>query len=70
MARSKYLRLTGILRPDLDTLITSLTELGATHVFTYDALSDKQLAKHIIQWTSGSVSVMCTLPPDYLTSRP
>ncbi|KAI0731214.1 NAD(P)-binding protein [Earliella scabrosa] len=40
-------------RPNLDNLITSLAELGATHVFTYDALDDKQLAKHIKQWTSS-----------------
>ncbi|RDX54311.1 NAD(P)-binding protein [Lentinus brumalis] len=39
-------------RPDLDNLIASLTELGATHVFTYDALADKSLAKHVKQWTS------------------
>ncbi|KAI0715981.1 NAD(P)-binding protein [Cerioporus squamosus] len=39
-------------RPDLDNLIASLTELGATHVFTYDALGDKSLAKHVKQWTS------------------
>ncbi|KAI0741431.1 NAD(P)-binding protein [Daedaleopsis nitida] len=41
-------------RPDLDKLMTSLTELGATHVFTYDALADKSLGKQIKQWTSAS----------------
>ena len=44
-------------RPDIDNLITSLAQLGATHVFTYDALSDKSLAKQVKQWTSKSVSL-------------
>ncbi|RPD64358.1 NAD(P)-binding protein [Lentinus tigrinus ALCF2SS1-7] len=39
-------------RPDLDNLISALAELGATHVFTYDALGDKSLVKHVKQWTS------------------
>lgn len=48
-------------RPDFDGLISQLTQLGATHVFTYDALSDKSLAKHVKQWTSSSVSTApCT----------
>ena len=34
-----------------------LRSLGATHVFTYDALSDKSLAKQVKQWTSKSVSL-------------
>ena len=44
-------------RPDIDNLITSLAQLGATHVFTYDALSDKSLAQQVKQWTSKSVSL-------------
>lgn len=48
-------------RPDLDNLIASLTQLGATHVFTYDALTDKALVKHIRQWTSKAVSMSVPL---------
>ncbi|EJF64206.1 NAD(P)-binding protein [Dichomitus squalens LYAD-421 SS1] len=54
-------------RPDLDNLICSLTQLGATHVFTYDALSDKSLAKHVKQWTSKSpirLLLNCVSGPD------
>ncbi|KAI0641901.1 NAD(P)-binding protein [Trametes meyenii] len=39
---------------DMDLLASQLTQLGATHVFTYDALVDKSLAKHVKQWTSNS----------------
>ncbi|KAI1796596.1 NAD(P)-binding protein [Ganoderma leucocontextum] len=39
-------------RPGLDNLISSLTQLGATHVFTYDALTDKALVKQVKQWIS------------------
>ena len=42
-------------RPDLDLLVSSLTELGATHVFTYEALEDKSLTKHIKKLTASSV---------------
>ena len=42
-------------RPDLDNVISSLTQLGANHVFTYDALTDKALLKQVKQWTSKSV---------------
>ncbi|KAI0367015.1 NAD-P-binding protein [Pilatotrama ljubarskyi] len=54
-------------RPDLDLLITQLTQLGATHVFTYDALSDKSLAKHVKQWTAKSpirLMLNCVSGPD------
>ncbi|KAI0352353.1 NAD-P-binding protein [Trametes cingulata] len=54
-------------RPDLDLLITQLTQLGATHVFTYDALADKSLAKHVKQWTAQSpirLMLNCVSGPD------
>ncbi|KAI0819672.1 NAD-P-binding protein [Trametes gibbosa] len=54
-------------RPDLDQLLLRLTQLGATHVFTYDALSDKSLAKHIKQWTGSSpirLMLNCVGGPD------
>lgn len=44
-------------RPDLDNLIASLTQLGATHVFTYDALTEKALVNQVRQWTSKAVSM-------------
>ncbi|EIW58680.1 NAD-P-binding protein [Trametes versicolor FP-101664 SS1] len=54
-------------RPDFDGLISQLTQLGATHVFKYDALSDKSLAKHVKQWTSNSpirLMLNCVGGPD------
>ncbi|KAI8985562.1 NAD(P)-binding protein [Trametes punicea] len=54
-------------RPDLDYLMTQLAQLGATHVFTYDALSDKSLAKHVKQWTAGRpirLMLNCVSGPD------
>ncbi|KAM5532871.1 hypothetical protein V8D89_013423 [Ganoderma adspersum] len=54
-------------RPDLDNLIASLTQLGATHVFTYDALTDKALVKHVRQWTSKApirLMLNCVGGPD------
>ncbi|OSD03054.1 NAD-P-binding protein [Trametes coccinea BRFM310] len=54
-------------RPDLDHLMNQLAQLGATHVFTYDALSDKSLAKHVKQWTSESpirLMLNCVSGPD------
>ncbi|KAH9888870.1 NAD-P-binding protein [Cubamyces lactineus] len=54
-------------RPDIDYLITQLTQLGATHVFTYDALADKSLAKHVKQWTAERpirLMLNCVSGPD------
>ncbi|KAI0331467.1 NAD-P-binding protein [Cubamyces sp. BRFM 1775] len=54
-------------RPDIDHLISQLTQLGATHVFTYDALADKSLAKHVKQWTAERpirLMLNCVSGPD------
>ncbi|CDO77669.1 hypothetical protein BN946_scf184969.g20 [Trametes cinnabarina] len=54
-------------RPDIDHLMSQLVQLGATHVFTYDALSDKSLAKHVKQWTSDNpirLMLNCVSGPD------
>ncbi|KAI9064131.1 NAD(P)-binding protein [Trametes sanguinea] len=54
-------------RPDLDHLMNKLAQLGATQVFTYDALSDKSLAQHVKQWTSKSpirLMLNCVSGPD------
>ncbi|KAI0629236.1 NAD-P-binding protein [Trametes polyzona] len=54
-------------RPDLDRLTSQLKELGATHVFTYDDLSDKSLVKQIKEWTSNSpirLMLNCVGGPD------
>ncbi|OBZ74186.1 putative trans-2-enoyl-CoA reductase, mitochondrial [Grifola frondosa] len=38
-------------RPDIDALKKQLSDLGATHVLTYDDLSDKALSRTVKQWT-------------------
>ena len=44
-------------RPDLDNTKSLLTQLGATHVFTYDELSDRSLVKQVKERTSDRVSL-------------
>ncbi|KAH9852121.1 NAD-P-binding protein [Lenzites betulinus] len=54
-------------RPNLDQTMLQLAQLGATHVFSYDALTDKSLAKHVKQWTSNSpirLMLNCVGGPD------
>ena len=57
-------------RKDIDALKKQLIELGATHVFTYDELSDKAFIKHVKELTGGKVpSPPTSLPrPAYADS--
>ena len=45
------------IRPDLEQTTEKLLSLGATHVLTYDQLSDRLIRDKIKSWTDGKVKM-------------
>jgi len=57
-------------RDDFPALRDQLTKLGATHVLTYDDLTDKSLRNNIKEWTAGkSISLMLNCVSGEPTTR-
>ncbi|KDR65742.1 hypothetical protein GALMADRAFT_148451 [Galerina marginata CBS 339.88] len=55
IAAAKGLKTINLIRdrPDLEQLVQKLENLGATHVLTYDQLSDKSVREKVKEWTGG-----------------